>query len=117
MYAYPNDQQKYFIFSLALKLESIKQLFNEKSFYVTSWLRPNVYDNAIKNKLLNNESESRHCLGKAADFVVYGYDPRDVQKLLLNHQDQLQIRIELDTALWTHIDLDYKAGQNNTFTK
>ena len=113
--AYPTDSQKYFIFQMALKLEDISQLFGGQSILIMSWLRPKQYDNFIKHRDLNFESGSRHCSGKAVDFNVFGYEPEAVRKVLLDHLDRLQVRMELETSDWIHLDIDWKPGACNTF--
>jgi len=98
-----------------MKLEEIRALFGDRQIFVTSWYRPKVYDNFIKKKDLFFNSVSKHTLGKAVDFNVFGIEPKAVQAKILENIDRLQVRLELNTPSWTHIDLDYKPNQNNTF--
>lgn len=62
---------------LALRLEDVRSQCHHQPIRITSGFRTKAH-----NTLVGGSPNSQHLLGKAADIVVQGMTPHDVQRLL-----------------------------------
>ena len=101
-YIFPNDDQRYHIIQVALKLEAIRKVFHGKPIKIRSWLRQPVYNFSI-----GGAPHSMHMKGGAVDFTVQDVSPSMVRETLKDKLELLGIRMERlhVTATWTHIDI------------
>jgi len=79
-------------------LEEVRTLFRNRPITITSGFRTPQH-----NKDVGGVPHSLHCSGMAADIVVEGLNPKEVQKRLQNWNGGLGCYSE-----WTHVDLGKK---------
>jgi len=86
---------------LSKKLEQIRELLGGHPITITSGFRTAAHNSSIKTAAKG----SMHLYGLAADFVVSGLEPPQVQAKLMAVKDKLGICVEITHGNWTHIDL------------
>lgn len=94
------------LFKVAVILENYRnKCFKNSQIKITSGWRSEKYNSSMKPKGAKN---SLHCKGLALDFVVNGYSPEQIQKVLDPiHKGGLEFAKD-----WTHIDI---RGENIRF--
>ena len=98
-HAFPQTQEILNITSLALTLQSIRDLV-KSPIIVTSWYRPPAYNDCIGGAVF-----SSHKSGLAVDFQVKNKNCDEVRKILLPKLVELNIRMEDNPKSdWVHID-------------
>lgn len=89
------------IVKAAEKMQAIRDIF-QKQIRVTSWLRPQKY-----NEEIGGSRNSSHLRGLACDFQVLGMDADSVRAALLPSLEKLNLRMEdFPRSNWVHIDLN-----------
>jgi uncharacterized protein YcbK (DUF882 family) len=82
----------------AVCLEDIRALCDDRSIIITSGFRTYAH-----NREVGGVPKSLHCEGMAADIVVEGLNPKEVQRRLQNWNGGLGCYSE-----WTHVDWGHK---------
>ncbi len=100
LYTYPKADIVNNIKSTAKKLQLVRNHYN-KPIRVTSWYRPEIY-----NQLIKGAPNSYHVKGLAVDFEVDGISCDQVRKDLEHRLGGWSIRMEnLPNSAWIHLDL------------
>lgn len=68
------------ILAIALELEEIRKLFDNRPIIITSW-----YRDPVSNRAVGGVSNSFHLTGKAVDLYVKGLNIHDVQNKLIDY--------------------------------
>ena len=111
VHVFPTDNQALNLIEVAETMEDIRALLGGRSITVTSGLRPYLY-----NKLIKGSLYSAHKLGRACDFQVKGLSANKVRKKLVQHLDELGIRMEdLHGSNWIHIDTKFPGPSGRFF--
>lgn len=92
------------------KLDLIQDIYNLKSFIITSAFRPVKY-----NEMIKGAKNSAHTYGMAIDFQVCGMSVSSVQMRLRPLLAQFDIRMEKTTKTWVHIDSREPKTPNDRF--
>lgn len=98
----PTNERVFFAIEIvAEKMQKIRDHL-QKEIRVTSWFRPQKYNDEIKGA-----KSSSHLVGMACDFQILGMDADSVRLALFPKLDELNIRMEnLPQSNWTHIDIN-----------
>lgn len=112
LYVVPTPEQAFWIMRVAHKLMLVRQYFNS-DIEITSWLRPNKY-----NELIGGAKTSAHTEGKAVDFKITGVSSDAVRSRLKTELDLLQIRVQNHKpgTSWVHLDLRDPGTSGRFFT-
>ena len=94
----PNDNQKENLYKLAMEMEDVRELLNNKPIYVSSG-----YRSLALNELLGSKKTSSHIKGLAADFTCRQFGtPNEIVFALINSDIPYdQVILEFDR--WVHI--------------
>ncbi len=98
---------------VAILLEAVRTLFENRPIRVHCAIRPAVY-----NKLIGGAKNSYHIMGLAVDFDIPGLNCDDVRKQLVPHLEALNCRMEKlkNGAGWIHLDMaEVEAGRSRYF--
>jgi hypothetical protein len=108
IYGFPkNDEIITNIEKTALKMDKIRTMFG-KSIIVTSWFRPELY-----NQLIGGAKKSSHITGLACDFLIEGHDSNAVREMLRKYLKDINIRMENKNTVHVHIDLKCNESMSN----
>lgn len=83
---------------LAQGLERVRAVLNKPVLVNSGYRCPKL------NSSIGGAKSSYHLKGLAADIRVPGMSPRDVCRVLEQHQDTIQFRTLIYEGTWTHID-------------
>ena len=94
----PNDNQKENLYKLAMEMEDVRELLNNKPIFVSSGYRC-----LALNELLGSKKTSSHIKGLAADFTCRQFGtPNEIVFALINSDIPYdQVILEFDR--WVHI--------------
>ena len=94
----PNDNQKENLYKLAMEMEDVRELLNNKPIFVSSGYRC-----LALNELLGSKKTSAHIKGLAADFTCRQFGtPNEIVFALINSDISYdQVILEFDR--WVHI--------------
>ena len=94
----PNDNEKENLYKLAMEMEDVRELLNNKPIYVSSG-----YRSLALNELLGSKKTSSHIKGLAADFTCRQFGtPNEIVFALINSDIPYdQVILEFDR--WVHI--------------
>ena len=94
----PNDNQKENLYKLAMEMEDVRELLNNKPIYVSSG-----YRSLALNELLGSKKTSSHIKGLAVDFTCRQFGtPNEIVFALINSDIPYdQVILEFDR--WVHI--------------
>ena len=94
----PNDNEKENLYKLAMEMEDVRELLNNKPIYVSSGYRC-----LALNELLGSKKTSSHIKGLAADFTCRQFGtPNEIVFALINSDIPYdQAIVEFDK--WTHL--------------
>ena len=94
----PNDNQKENLYKLAMEMEDVRELLNNKPIFISSGYRC-----LALNELLGSKKTSSHIKGLAADFTCRQYGtPNEIVFALINSDIPYdQAIVEFDK--WTHL--------------
>ena len=94
----PNDNQKENLYKLAMEMEDVRELLNNKPIYVSSG-----YRSLALNELLGSKKTSSHIKGLAVDFTCRQFGtPNEIVFALINSDIPYdQAIVEFDK--WTHL--------------
>ena len=94
----PNENEKDNLYKLAMELENVRKLLNNKPIYVSSGYRC-----LALNKLLGSKKTSSHIKGLAADFTCRQFGtPNEIVFALINSDIPYdQVILEFDR--WVHL--------------
>ena len=94
----PNEDEKDNLYKLAMELENVRKLLNNKPIYVSSGYRC-----LALNELLGSKKTSAHIKGLAADFTCRQYGtPNEIVFALINSDIPYdQVILEFDR--WVHL--------------
>ena len=94
----PNDNEKENLYKLAMEMEDVRELLNNKPIYVSSGYRC-----LALNELLGSKKTSSHIKGLAADFTCRQFGtPNEIVFALINSDIPYdQVILEFDR--WVHI--------------
>jgi len=84
----------------ALAMDKVRVFFG-KEIIITSWLRPEKY-----NELISGSPRSSHMVGLACDFLVKDYESKSARQLMQRHLKDMGIRMEKLETVHVHIDLN-----------
>ena len=94
----PNDNEKENLYKLAMEMEDVRELLNNKPIFISSGYRC-----LALNKLLGSKKTSSHIKGLAADFTCRQFGtPNEIVFALINSSIPYdQVILEFDR--WVHI--------------
>ena len=94
----PNDNQKENLYKLAMEMEDVRELLNNKPIFISSGYRC-----LALNELLGSKKTSAHIKGLAADFTCRQFGtPNEIVFALINSDIPYdQVILEFDR--WVHI--------------
>ena len=94
----PNDNEKENLYKLAMEMEDVRELLNNKPIFVSSG-----YRSLALNELLGSKKTSAHIKGLAADFTCRQFGtPNEIVFALINSDIPYdQVILEFDR--WVHI--------------
>ena len=94
----PNDNQKENLYKLAMEMEDVRELLNNKPIFISSGYRC-----LALNELLGSKATSSHTKGLAADFTCRQFGtPNEIVFAIINSDiDYDQLILEYDQ--WVHI--------------
>ena len=94
----PNDNQKENLYKLAMEMEDVRELLNNKPIFVSSG-----YRSLALNELLGSKKTSSHIKGLAVDFTCRQFGtPNEIVFTLINSNIPYdQAIVEFDK--WTHL--------------
>ena len=94
----PNDNEKENLYKLAMEMEDVRELLNNKPIFVSSGYRC-----LALNELLGSKKTSSHIKGLAADFTCRQFGtPNEIVFALINSDIPYdQVILEFDR--WVHI--------------
>ena len=94
----PNDNQKENLYKLAMEMEDVRELLNNKPIFCSSG-----YRNLELNELLGSKRTSAHIRGLAVDFTCRQFGtPNEIVFALINSDIPYdQAIVEFDK--WTHL--------------
>jgi len=94
----PNENEKDNLYKLAMELENVRKLLNNKPIYVSSGYRC-----LALNELLGSKKTSSHIKGLAADFTCRQYGtPNEIVFALIN-SDIPYDQVILEFNRWVHL--------------
>ena len=94
----PNDNQKENLYKLAMEMEDVRELLNNKPIFVSSGYRC-----LALNELLGSKKTSSHIKGLAVDFTCRQYGtPNEIVFALINSDIPYDQAI-LEFDRWVHI--------------
>jgi hypothetical protein len=94
----PNDNEKENLYKLAMEMEDVRKLLNNKPIFCSSGFRC-----VELNTLIGSKKTSSHVRGLACDFTARGYgNPNDIVSAIVNSDINYdQLILEYDS--WVHI--------------
>jgi hypothetical protein len=94
----PNDNEKENLYKLAMEMEDVRELLNNKPIFVSSG-----YRSLALNELLGSKKTSSHIKGLAADFTCRQFGtPNEIVFALINSDIPYdQVILEFDR--WVHL--------------
>mgnify|MGYP003677989855 FL=1 len=94
----PNDNEKENLYKLAMEMEDVRELLNNKPIFVSSG-----YRSLALNELLGSKKTSSHIKGLAVDFTCRQFGtPNEIVFALINSDIPYdQVILEFDR--WVHI--------------
>ena len=94
----PNDNQKENLYKLAMEMEDVRELLNNKPIFISSGYRC-----LALNELLGSKKTSSHIKGLAADFTCRQFGtPNEIVFALINSDIPYdQVILEFDR--WVHL--------------
>ena len=94
----PNDNEKENLYKLAMEMEDVRELLNNKPIFCSSG-----YRNLELNELLGSKKTSAHTKGLAADFTCRQFGtPNEIVFAIINSNIPYdQVILEFDR--WVHI--------------
>jgi len=94
----PSDNEQENLYKLAMEMENVRSVLNDKSIYISSGYRC-----LGLNKLLGSKETSSHVKGLAADFTCrhFGTPDEIVFAIINSNIDYDQVILEFDK--WIHI--------------
>ena len=94
----PNDNEKENLYKLAMEMEDVRELLNNKPIFCSSGFRC-----VELNTLIGSKKTSSHVRGLACDFTARGYgNPNDIVSAIVNSDINYdQLILEYDS--WVHI--------------
>ena len=94
----PNDNQKENLYKLAMEMEDVRELLNNKPIFISSGYRC-----LALNKLLGSKKTSSHIKGLAADFTCRQFGtPNEIVFALINSSIPYD-QVILEYNGWVHI--------------
>ena len=94
----PNDNQKENLYKLAMEMEDVRELLNNKPIFVSSGYRC-----LALNELLGSKKTSSHIKGLAADFTCRQFGtPNEIVFALIN-SDIPYDQVILEFNRWVHL--------------
>ena len=94
----PNDNEKENLYKLAMEMEDVRELLNNKPIFISSGYRC-----LALNKLLGSKKTSSHIKGLAADFTCRQYGtPNEIVFALINSSIPYD-QVILEFNRWVHI--------------
>ena len=94
----PNDNQKENLYKLAMEMEDVRELLNNKPIFISSGYRC-----LALNKLLGSKKTSSHIKGLAADFTCRQFGtPNEIVFAIINSKIEFD-QIILEHNSWVHI--------------
>jgi len=94
----PNDNEKENLYKLAMEMEDVRELLNNKPIFVSSG-----YRSLALNELLGSKKTSAHIKGLAADFTCRQFGtPNEIVFALINSDIPYDQAI-LEFDRWVHI--------------
>ena len=94
----PNDNQKENLYKLAMEMEDVRELLNNKPIFISSGYRC-----LALNELLGSKKTSSHIKGLAADFTCRQYGtPNEIVFALIN-SDIPYDQVILEFNRWVHL--------------
>lgn len=112
VFVFPEDKTVQMNIEFTAEIMDLIRNFLGEQIYITSWYRPEKY-----NELIKGAKNSQHIEGNAVDFVVNGLTPQKVRSLLEPKLAEWDIRMEdLPDSTWVHIDTKLiKANEKRFF--
>ena len=94
----PNDNEKENLYKLAMEMEDVRELLNNKPIFISSGYRC-----LALNKLLGSKKTSSHTKGLAADFTCRQFGtPNEIVFALINSSIPYD-QVILEFNRWVHI--------------
>jgi len=94
----PNDNEKENLYKLAMEMEDVRELLNNKPIFISSGYRC-----LALNKLLGSKKTSSHIKGLAADFTCRQFGtPNEIVFAIINSKIEFD-QIILEHNSWVHI--------------
>ena len=94
----PNDNEKENLYKLAMEMEDVRELLNNKPIFVSSGYRC-----LALNELLGSKKTSSHIKGLAADFTCRQFGtPNEIVFAIINSKIEFD-QIILEHNSWVHI--------------
>lgn len=96
----------------ALKMETVRQLLDNRPLYITSWFR-----SFALNRAINGAQNSQHSKGEAVDFKCPGWgSPRAIAMHLLANKSIIQYDQLILEPTWVHISFVQHGARGNELT-
>ena len=94
----PNDNEKENLYKLAMEMEDVRELLNNKPIFISSGYRC-----LALNELLGSKKTSSHIKGLAADFTCRQFGtPNEIVFAIINSKIEFD-QIILEHNSWVHI--------------
>ena len=94
----PNDNEQENLYKLAMEMENVRSVLNDKPIYISSGYRC-----LGLNKLLGSKETSSHVKGLAADFTCRNFGTPDEIVLAIINSDINYDQLILEFNSWVHI--------------
>ncbi len=112
----PTNEQRQNIELHAVKMQTVKYLWLKNKMTITSWLRPELYNDWSGIYGVKGAQNSPHKLGLATDFIIEGVSCDEVRRVLQPKLVQMKLRMEdLPGANWVHVDSRHVGPGGNYF--
>ena len=94
----PNENEKDNLYKLAMELENVRKLLNNKPIYISSG-----YRNLELNELLGSKRTSAHIRGLASDFTCRQFGTPDEIVFAIINSDIPYDQVILEFDRWVHL--------------